>query len=142
MKVTISSGVKNGRLQAYKRFIEVLKEFEGKSIELVIKTKRKYRSNDQNRYYFGVVVPLIKKRIEDDFGERMTKEEVHEFLKGKFNMEEKASQVTGELLHLPKSTTALSTTEFMEYVKIIRAWAIDFFEMDIPEPNEQIEIDV
>lgn len=98
------------------------------------------RSDAQNRYYFGLVVPLIQKGI-DDLGTELTKEETHEFLKAKFNADEiqVADKETGEILYesIPKSTTRLNKADFFAYIEQIQRWAAEFLNIEIPDPGVQ-----
>lgn len=95
----------------------------------------KQRSNQQNRFYWGVVVPMVR----DGFNEKGTElslEETHEFLKYKFNSTEFVNHDTGECLPVPISTTKLMTTGFMEYVEKIQRFAAEWFGIVIPDPGE------
>lgn len=100
------------------------------------------RSNPQNRYYWGLVVPLIQKGIKD-LGTELTKEETHEFLKARFNTEEihVVDKKTGELLYesIPKSTTRLNKEDFSKYIEQIQRWAAEFLSIVIPDPGVQLK---
>lgn len=105
---------------------------EGKRVRVTVERFRNRRSTEQNRYYFGVVVPLIGKAIgEADM------EAVHEMLKAEFNYE---ILVIGDReMRKPKSTAKLETVEFSEYMEKVRMWAAKFLELYIPDPNEAME---
>src|SRR6186997_1828154 len=60
------------------------------------------RSEQQNRYHFGIVVPLVQEGIKH-LGTELTKQETHEFLKGKFNYQEIINKDTGEYIQVPRS---------------------------------------
>jgi aromatic ring-opening dioxygenase LigB subunit len=61
MKIEIESKVVNHKLEKNRELLsEVIKNLEGKDIIITIEKKRKKRSNPQNAYYFGVVIPLMK----------------------------------------------------------------------------------
>src|SRR5690242_8516545 len=62
------------------------------------------RSSQQNRYYWGLVVPIIQQGIKN-LGTELTKEETHEFLKSRFNTEELVNPETAECVKIPRSTT-------------------------------------
>jgi hypothetical protein len=47
----------------------------------------------------------------------------------------------GEVLELPKSTTALTKTQFAEYVDNIRMWAVGFLGINIPDPNANLTME-
>lgn len=99
---------------------------EGLDTEVTVDKKQKIRSNPENRYYRGVVVPLIAETI----GE-YDEDEVHEMLKIKFLPIEKEG-----FPNSCKSTTTLTTVEFEEYLSKIRMWASEFLNCYIPLPNE------
>jgi len=78
--------------------------------------KEKGRSNPQNRYFHGVVLPLLS----DCTG--YTDEEMKGIVKYKFGI---------------KSTSALTTIEHEEFMSKIRMWASRDLECWIPEPHEE-----
>lgn len=94
------------------------------------------RSDSQNRYYFGLVVPLIQKGIED-LGTELTKEETHEFLKARFNTNDIVNHETGEAINIPLSTTRLNKEQFSEYIEKIQRFAAEFLNIEIPDPGVQ-----
>ena len=97
---------------------------------LKCKLYRKQRSNPQNAYYWGVVLPMIADELGYDI------DEIHDLMKLKFNKQ--VRQGTRGEMALPGSTTKLTTTEFEEYLERIRVWAITEFGIKIPLPNETI----
>ena len=135
MKVTLQSSVHDGKLMGNRNALSrAIMEYEGKRISITIQEAKKQRSNDQNAYYWGVVVPLVAKGI-TDLGEYTPNEKAHEVLKMLF------LQSTSELgLPNTKSSTELNTKEFNEFIEQVQIWAADFLEIDIPEPNSQVEI--
>ena len=46
----------------------------------------------------------------------------------------------GEIIRVPKSTTELTTTGFMEYHQKLKQLALDYFNSVLPEPNSQLTI--
>lgn len=85
---------------------------EGEVVQITIEKRKKPRSNEQNRYYWGVVVKAIS--IYTGY----TANEAHDALREHF-----LSIPTDNALRLIKSTTSLSTVEFEEYMMTIREWA-------------------
>ena len=125
--------VENGRLKITDRRQEFglyLSKFEKKPVEVIVRKPVKIRSNQQNRYYRGVIVKLIA----DEMGEIDT-ELVHnilryEFLKLRVNFR-------GKSYIALRSTTSLETLEMEEYLEKCRIWASEQFEgFRIPLPNE------
>ena len=96
------------------RFKTYLSSFEGKRIELVLRERRAGRSDQQNRYYHGVVLKIIA----DYLG--YTTEEMGELVKEHFNIE---------------STSKLSTKEFNDHIERVVGWAAQQFGVYIPDPN-------
>lgn len=143
MKITVNSSVENGKLKRNRKLItETIEQFEGKEIQITFERKRKKRSNNQNAYYHAVIVPLIQLAFKEEWGERLTREEVHEFLKLRFNYVEKVNKETGEILNLPKSTKQNTTVEQEEYHDDCRRFALEWFNVVIPLPNEQTELEI
>lgn len=94
------------------------------------------RSNQQNRYYFGLVIPLFQKGMQTK-GMDVTKEEVHAMLKARFNFSEVVNESDGEFLRVPMSTTRLNKEGFSEYIAKIQQLAAEFLEIVIPDPGVQ-----
>lgn len=55
-------------------------------------------------------------------------------------LQRKINEETGEIIRVPKSTTELTTTGFMEYYQKLKQLALDYFNTALPEPNKQLEI--
>jgi len=118
---------------------------EGAEVEVTLSQKKTPRSIRQNRYYFGVVVYMVKDRLEelgyrkndiDASGEpsKLTITDVHEFLKGIFNRTDvfgPGGDVVGTTI---KSTKELSTKEMSDYVSQIIQWAATELDLSIPDP--------
>lgn len=98
----------------------------GKDVEIVIKVHRERRSTRQNRYYFGVVVPMLA----DHCG--YEKAEMHELLAMKF-LRIEDDPITGSPRR--KHTPETETVEFAAYVDACIRLAAEL-DLVIPEPNE------
>jgi hypothetical protein len=141
-KIQINSSVKDGVLATNRKYIsDVVKSFEGANIIITIEKRKKKRSNNQNAFYFGIVIPIMMDAFKDAWGEYYSATEVHEALKAKYCYKEQINESTGEILQIPSSTTNLSTIEWEEYIDKIRAFAFEWFNVSVPMPNEQITID-
>ena len=98
--------VKNQRWYQYQ-----LQKFKpGMEVTLVINNRKPKRTEQQNRYYWGVYLQLIAEKT----GEHEL-DQLHELFKGKF-LTEAIVEVLGEKVRIKKSTAELSTTEFGEYI--------------------------
>jgi hypothetical protein len=119
-------------------FIKYLKSLEGKKVEVDIHIARKRRSNNQNAYYWGVVIKLLQEPT--GYLGPDGADELHEILKSKF------LTVHTRYGDRVKDTSGLNTAEFEEYLDNIRNWAAVMFSTQddgggfqpfvIPLPNE------
>ena len=107
--------------------------------EVIVRKKKRYRSIPLNRYYFGIVVVSIRNAFRE-FGNDVDSELVHEFLKARFHYSEFVDEKSGEIIKLPKSTTEMSNTEFIEYIERIKQFAAETLGIYIADPNEQLEL--
>lgn len=80
-----------------------------------MRERRTERSDQQNSYYWAIVVGMLADHIGNE------KEEMHEILKQKFKI---------------KSTATLKTKEFEEYIANIVRFAASELHFVIPSPNE------
>ncbi len=78
---------------------------EGKRVQITIKKHHPRRSDNQNAYYWGVIVPMMSEAIGYD------REEMHAALKMRL-----LQTHTDGPLRTVRSTSTLNTKEFAEYV--------------------------
>jgi len=117
-----------GRMQAHNESLP-----DGSYLVSVTPTKK--RTNDQNAYYWGIVVPLVHEGLRDmGYDEIKTKEDAHLVLRSLF-LKKKINE-----LELVRSTTELKTAEFSAYLEEIGKWAAEYLNVTIPEPNTQTEL--
>jgi len=117
--------------------------FKGQTVIGVFRKPRKLRSTQQNSYYFGCCVPeVLEGLLEAGFeASSLNIEVVHDMLRHKFLTEDLPSpEFSGEYISITKSTTELTTTEFMSYIDAIQKWSMEFLNHYIPSPSEQKEI--
>ena len=142
-KVTVISSVENGTLRRNRNtLLRAIQSFEGKTVEISIRKATKKRSNNQNAYYWGVVIPIIQDALLSTWGEVRNKEFTHEFLKANCGYKEVVNEETGEIIRVPKSTTDNTTTEQEIYHDACRQLAQEFFNVTIPLPNEELKLEV
>lgn len=101
---------------------------EGKEVRIEVYPHFKGRSNNQNRYLFGVVYVYIMACT------GYAKDEVHEAMSKKF-LPKKHLQFGEDEIEIDGSTANLTTVEFIEYHDNIRRWAAEFLQCDIPDPE-------
>lgn len=89
------------------------------------------RSNQQNRFYWSVVVGLIANHTGH------APQEIHEIIKNKF-MSRKIIEIAGIKQEIPISTTELTTTQFQDYIEQVTAWAGQTLNVEIPKPKKYL----
>lgn len=141
MKFEIISEVKNGNLTRNRNQIkESIEYFEGKVVIITVEKRKNKRSNPQNAYMWGVCIPTIKECLKSA-GITLSLNDVHEMLKLKFLKETiLTNEETGECVERVKSTTELTTTQFMEYIMDIQKFAAEYFGVVIPDADSEIKL--
>jgi len=135
--VVASASVKGGRLHIRNRrqFDDQIRQFrEGAEVEIEVTIRRSTRSQQQNAYYWGVVVQLISEHT------GYTPDEVHEFLKMKFIPKRLAiadgnGEVRDEFV-IGGSTRKMNTVEFGEFMESCRRFAAETLDCFIPDPDD------
>ena len=143
MKVKINTTVKAGRMiRNRNELTSALNQFEGQEITLSIEKAKKVRSTQENRYYWGLVIPLIKAGLKDATGESYSAEQVAGLMKTRFLMTH-IDYINDDVEYLDriKSTTELSTVEMEVYLQECRTFAQEYLGVTIPMPNEDLTIE-
>lgn len=141
MKAIVNSKVVNGKCATNKGSIsKAFAEFEGKEIVITVEVKKSVRSTEQNNYLWGCIYPLLKKGFFDTQGEVYSVEQIHEAMKLRYNFIDSVNKSTGDYIRLPKSTTKNNTIEQEDYHQQLRNFALEWFNIIIPLPNEEIFI--
>ena len=87
----------------------------GTPVTLIITNKKPKRTDQQNRFYWGVYLPAIARETGENDLERL-----HQLFKGKF-LTEWTGNVLGCPVRVTRSTTNLSVIEFSEFITNIHA---------------------
>jgi len=143
MKIQIITSIIDGRFKRnINHVLDAVKNFEGKNCLLTLEPIKKNRSNQQNSFYWGVVVVLVQSGLKDATGEFRTAENIHyNILLKMFAPEKELINIeTGECITEKISSSEMTTTQFMEYIMEIQKWASEFLNIDIPNPNEEITL--
>ena len=149
MKLTYNGKVQKGEIKLPRKRLkkEVIQAFEGREIKVTFQRKKKIRSNEQNSYYWGVVIPFVIRGFIDlgndiQEGNEEHHNAVHELLKGKFLANgEELWDAEGNMLQLNSSTTKCTTSQFMDYLAQIQMWSVEYLNVNIPDPEEQARFD-
>jgi hypothetical protein len=109
---------------------------------LTIERYRRSKSNPQLRWLYGQVYPLVLKGLNDAGWEFTTIAEVDEYCKSMFASREVLNRHTGEIMFVPGLKRDMTTTEMMTYVDAIRDWASEYLNINIPEPEQQMAMNL
>ena len=122
---------KSGEIQIPERAKEHFKSLPD-IVELSVKPWRNIRSNQQNKYLWGVIYQMISEETGN------APEEVHEYCSSKWLSETREFRTKrgAESIFVVRSTTSLKTVEFMSYTDKIKQWASEFLGIYIPDPKE------
>lgn len=135
--------VQNGKINLPSNFRDwVLKAFEGKEIRVTVKEYRMTRSNRQNAYYWGVVIPhmvagfvsLGNNWLNPENKEHQ--EMVHEILKDRFLSNGQEIIVGKETVKTRPTTTTANTLEMHDFIERIKLFAHETMGILIPDPGE------
>lgn len=122
-------------------FYKQLNALKGRH-RLTVQKYRRNKSTQQLRWLYGQVYPLVLKGLNDAGWEFTTIEEVDEYCKSMFASREVLNRHTGEIMAVPGLKRDMTTTEMMTYVDAIRDWASEYLNINIPEPEQQIAMNL
>ena len=129
MNLPFVATVSEGRLihDFPERFARYLMTLEGKRVNILATKFKKKRSLPQNSYYWSVIIDILSR----EFG--YESEEIHLMLREKFLRiyDDKHPDFV-----IARSTTKLTTVEFVEYIEKIQRWAAQEHQIYLPDPNE------
>lgn len=139
MKLEITTSIVNGLFKRNRNLVlNAIKSFNDKDVVITFSKPKKNRSNNQNRYYWGLVLPLIQNGLLDATGELRSIDNIHyKILLPLFApTNEIVNKDTGECITERLTSSDLTTTQFCEYIIEIQKWSAEFLSIDIPSPNE------
>ena len=100
-------------------------KLEGQRFELVLRKETHRRTDQQNRYMWGIVYEIISETTGYD------PEQVHDALKEKF-----ASHRDDTGLMVTERTSKMDTVRFTKYIDDIKRWSAEFLHCYIPDAGE------
>lgn len=115
-----------------------LQKFIGQDLIITIQILKSKRSDKQNRYMWGVVVPYVRHWLYETKGEKYSREQTYIWLRVKLLQEEPIiTEIDGvEVVTMTgKRFSAMNTAEFAEAVDTIRDKMLHR-GLDIPEPSQ------
>jgi hypothetical protein len=112
------------KLNNKRLFIDSLREFEGKEIEIRIRERSANRSKEQNSLYW-IWIDILSKET------GYTKDEMHTLIKYKF-LKRNVVDENGVESETIKSTTTLTTKEFTLFMNDLLFWANNTLSINLP----------
>jgi len=129
------------KLTNNKGFLADLRGFVGKAIRITIESQSK-RSNPQNRYFHGVVIPIVKMHLIDlGWKEARSNEWVKNYIKYNCLIVESTNEESGEVIKTLGETSALSKSEFCDFIADVQHWAAETLGLIIPDPGQVMEME-
>jgi len=83
-----------------------------------IKEYKKNRSQEQNAYYWGAVLPTIQAYIRDSRGENYSTDDIHEWYRDEF-LPKRTIVIKGVTKVTRPSTAKLNTKKFADYLELV-----------------------
>ena len=112
-------------------FVDAMSTFTG-IYNIKLERPKKSRSNNENKYFHGVVLPMIAMEIGD------LEIEVKEELKAMFLGYTETNKF-GVVVSKVRPTSSLTAAEMEKFLDDCRHWAYHFLNLIIPLPNEVID---
>jgi len=129
----------NGNIVNPKGFTDFLLGLKASRWLITAKDIKK-RSVPQNSYYWGVVVPAVRKGLYDaGFDEVRTNDQAHAIIKRYHLKKEIVSKDTGHILEQDGTTTELTPAEFNKFLDRVIRWAAEYLGIYIDSPNDQMK---
>lgn len=122
---------------AVRKLFEEIKKKDGK-YELQPRRINK-RSDNQNRYYWGCCVTMIRDRM-IELGNDVDSELVHCYLKDRFNSKELFNKDGVNIGSVGDTTTKLNKSDFELYLEKVKQFASEALDVIIPDPNTPITL--
>jgi len=131
--------LEDGMMHYYKDqdFHGYIKSLPDGEYTITVKKRGRPRSDNQNAYYWGVVIGMLAEEFAGDRSSDML-DQIHNAMRNKFlkRVYTKLNKDKRIQVETARSTTELSTVDFEEYMKLIRTWASEELGVYIPLPNE------
>jgi len=145
MKIEIITSIVDNKFKRNRNLVlKAIHHFNNKNVVITFSKPKKSRSNNQNAYYWGVVINLIQQGLLDATGELRSVNDIHyNILLPLFApINEIVNNDTGEVLNERITSSEMTTTQFMEFILYIQKWGAEFLGIDIPDPNEETTLNL
>lgn len=105
-----------------------------KLVEIV--ARRKTRTTDQNEWLWNCIYPMLLNAMINQGWEFTNTDQVHEFFKNRFTEDEVINKHTGEVIKFSQSTARMDTVMFSSYCESLRTYALEYLDLEIPDPDK------
>jgi hypothetical protein len=139
-KIEIITSISNNVFKRNRNLVlNAIKYFNDKDVIITFSKPKKSRSNNQNRFYWGCVLPLVQNGLLEATGELRSVENIHyKILLPLFApTNEIVNTDSGECINERLTSSEMTTTQFCEYIMEVQKWGAEFLGIDIPSPNEE-----
>ncbi len=124
-------------MQSY--FAELLRGDNYCDVEICFVKNEDKKSNPQLRYFFGIVLPIIKQAFEEMQGETYSKEDIVTLLKDMYFYEEKYSPISQTNIKIPMSLEHAKKAELGKFIEKCVNFATDILNVTIPESTNYVK---
>ena len=132
---TVHLKVDRELLQSY--YLELMMGHPEIDVEICLTRVDSKKTSPQLAYFFGIVLPIIKERLEELEGTTMTKDDVMTILKSLVLYEEILFE--GEFKKVPMSLSKAKKNEVHKFIEDVINFGRDMLDVEIPEPTKEIE---
>ena len=135
---TLSDSLDGVSILHHRMYKNILKHLKGLELEILIRPLKRQRSEAQNRYMWGVVVPIVAQWYLEQEGMKLTKDQVYTFLRTRvLGQTPMVIVIDGmEMIHFTaKRFSQMNTKEFSDAVETILQYYADK-GLEIPTPRK------
>jgi hypothetical protein len=95
------------------------------------------RSNNQNAYLHGVVIPMVYEGLKEiGFEDVRDHEDAKDIIKRLFLSRKIKNEKLNTTIEVVRKTSELTTIEMMEFVADVQRWASEYLSIIIPDPSQ------
>ena len=98
---------------------------EEKEVRIILSENTKRRSLNQNSFYWGVIIPLVR-QFRTGNGDTVSADQVHEDLLNEFSPTMVSMTLTGKVFYRHKRSHEMSKPEMSDYIAAITARLAEF----------------
>ena len=126
-----------------KLFREELSRLDNGRYDIIIQKHKRHKSNPQLGYLYSAVYPMFLQAAIDFGWEDFTSvDDVDVWCKSMFAGKEIINRQTGQIITVPGLKRDMTTLDMSVYTNQVRDYAAENFGCYIPEPMEQMKIEL